>query len=726
MKLNKVFKALTTGLILALLCIPLFVTPVCADSFIPGADYVKIDKDPVGRGESITFTANSSFAGVNYTFFLLTEAQLERGAQGDYIGTARVTEGKLSFVYQIDSKQPFGKYYIKAIHALTHTTASDYYTYFTVTDVHPEPVASIDKEHVTVGNKITITGVNFPTNSLTQIKLDNVVVAKATTTSFQTMIEVTEAPYGVHHITVINQESGFSKEMDIFIDPTVIMFPIIGDPGEMCVATGTGFKAGTEVTFMIGTDKIGSVTTDDNGSFVYKELMIPKLAAGTYTIDVSDRITNLQITFTVNQLPTSISFSPAVYDYQTVGVVDASGLNGATGFVELKYKHKTLNVGSEYAKVAQGDANGFATGEFVFGKNLPYGQYDISLRAGGGQQLVKTYTVELRPTISVSKQSVLVGEEFTIEGWNFVAGSRLKLYLDDNLISDNISVESNCTFIISPKMISAANGIHTLTIVGDDITTSASISVGSTFEFQETTPSKRANVGTHLVTSGSGFLPNATVTVVALDVTDVDVSKAVTLATFKTDANGSFAVEFTITSALKAGEKNVTVSDGTNTYQAKLYMDNTAPGVPVLKAPANAERVRDKEQPITFGWNGAVDPSGVMYEFQLALDHTFTNVLIDKTTDQISVTLSAEDVFTIDDVEYNGEKLPAASSKAPYYWRVRAYDTVGNVGEWSTPSTFTTGFAMPNWIIWVYVGVGIVIVLILGVMVGRKLAYRSY
>jgi hypothetical protein len=72
----------------------------------------------------------------------------------------------------------------------------------------------------------------------------------------------------------------------------------------------------------------------------------------------------------------------------------------------------------------------------------------------------------------------------------------------------------------------------------------------------------------------------------------------------------------------------------------------------------------------------------------------------------------------------DAEKLK--SFKTPYYWRVRATDAAGDVGAWSTSNTFTIGFIWPTWIIHVWYGLGIVVALILGLWLGRRMAYQSY
>jgi phosphodiesterase/alkaline phosphatase D-like protein len=122
-------------------------------------------------------------------------------------------------------------------------------------------------------------------------------------------------------------------------------------------------------------------------------------------------------------------------------------------------------------------------------------------------------------------------------------------------------------------------------------------------------------------------------------------------------------------------------------------------------------------QPITFSWSAVTtDPSGVTYTLEISQDSTFATTIIPNITGltTTSYTMTA------------AEKLASASSKNPYYWRVQAIDLAGNVGAWSTANTFTIGFIWPSWIINVWYGLGIIVALILGLWLGRRMAYQSY
>ncbi|MBN1299695.1 MAG: T9SS type A sorting domain-containing protein [Melioribacteraceae bacterium] len=102
--------------------------------------------------------------------------------------------------------------------------------------------------------------------------------------------------------------------------------------------------------------------------------------------------------------------------------------------------------------------------------------------------------------------------------------------------------------------------------------------------------------------------------------------------------------------------------------------------IPTLSAPANLAVDQSLTPTFSFAGGGA---NTVKYQFQLATDQFFVNIIDDDAT--IAYTGA-----TINDV-YDG---PALSNNTKYYWRVRAYNDVAAGGPfyspWSTIWSFTT------------------------------------
>jgi hypothetical protein len=71
------------------------------------------------------------------------------------------------------------------------------------------------------------------------------------------------------------------------------------------------------------------------------------------------------------------------------------------------------------------------------------------------------------------------------------------------------------------------------------------------------------------------------------------------------------------------------------------------------------------------------------------------------------------------------EKLAPVKKEVPYYWRVKAIDSMGNEGEWSSPKAFHVGFTFPGWALYTLIGLGVIVLVFLAFLVGRRIAYHQ-
>jgi len=104
-----------------------------------------------------------------------------------------------------------------------------------------------------------------------------------------------------------------------------------------------------------------------------------------------------------------------------------------------------------------------------------------------------------------------------------------------------------------------------------------------------------------------------------------------------------------------------------------LLVDTTAPSAPSLLWPA--ENVLENTSTPRFRWVTVDDPSGETYEVQVAMEKYFWNVVYDKAN-------IAESEHEIENTlpDRWSDNLEVGPF---YYWRVRAKDNLGHVGEWS-------------------------------------------
>lgn len=230
-----------------------------------------------------------------------------------------------------------------------------------------------------------------------------------------------------------------------------------------------------------------------------------------------------------------------------------------------------------------------------------------------------------------------------------------------------------------------------------------------------TTQAAPAYVGMNIAISGIGFKANSSITI-------TDTTSGLLLAVTNTSINGIFQSFFEASG--RAGQHTVTASDSTDTRQVSFIMESQAPPKPALLLP---EDNTETEAQAYFDWGDVSDDSlPVTYALQLASSENFTpsSIVLEKTG-----LTSSEYTVT------QGEKL-APTEEAPYYWRVRAVDGASNDGDWSAAGLFYVAessgpglpaqpeqFSRPGWLIYLWIGLGIVGAVSLGYWLRRRITH---
>jgi hypothetical protein len=142
-------------------------------------------------------------------------------------------------------------------------------------------------------------------------------------------------------------------------------------------------------------------------------------------------------------------------------------------------------------------------------------------------------------------------------------------------------------------------------------------------------------------------------------------------------------------------------------------METTAPAIPQQSLPYGSSK---PEQPVTFDWADVTDASmPVTYSLQVAKDADYGNLVINKTG-------LADSEYTLTDAE----ELDSVSKDSPYYWRVKATDVAGNSSDWGPDGTFYVGTTWPGWLMWLWIGLGALVLGIFFFWLGRRIAFSSY
>jgi len=142
-------------------------------------------------------------------------------------------------------------------------------------------------------------------------------------------------------------------------------------------------------------------------------------------------------------------------------------------------------------------------------------------------------------------------------------------------------------------------------------------------------------------------------------------------------------------------------------------METTAPAIPQQSLPYGSSK---PEQPVAFDWADVTDASmPVTYSLQIAKDANYASIVINKTG-------LTDSNYTLADAE----ELDSVSKDSPYYWRVKATDAAGNSSDWGPNATFYVGTTWPGWLMWLWIGLGALVLGIFFFWLGRRIAFSSY
>ncbi|MBR6332453.1 MAG: hypothetical protein IKR78_04930, partial [Dehalococcoidales bacterium] len=223
MKLNKVLKTLTIGLILALLCIPLFVTPVSA-SVVP----LNVSTDEVIRGETVTLSGTYPGDLDVHATYLITFSYNKRGESQKTFFVRDIpvsnVNGKFTYDWVMPLDMDLGQYTIEGVVSTVGGGPRDPYfsANIEVKDKPAEPNMSIDKNKDLIeGDFITLKAFSLP-NGNYSIKVDGNEVASQTVVSgtLTYRYKVTKLATGVVHNISLTGSTGvdLSKSFQVKAD----------------------------------------------------------------------------------------------------------------------------------------------------------------------------------------------------------------------------------------------------------------------------------------------------------------------------------------------------------------------------------------------------------------------------------------------------------------------------------------------------------------------------
>jgi hypothetical protein len=368
-----------------------------------------------------------------------------------------------------------------------------------------------------------------------------------------------------------------------------------------------------------------------------------------------------------------------------------------------------VTIGDEEVDIESGtDDETDSSGDFDCTIIIPAataGEHTIAVEDENDHIAEATFTVE--SALGVNPAEGAIGSQATTSGTGFGGSESVTITFDGTQVK-TARTDSDGSFTASFTVPQVEAGTYTVEADDGDNSATASFTMSSSVTLgTSTSAASPGYVGMQMTMTGTGFLPNAAVSITYA-------TTPVVVATTTSDANGDFSATFTIPSS-EPGTHTITATDGINSLTETFYMESTAPSIPQPLLPEMGIKAK---QPVYFDWADVTDPSGVTYTLQIATDENFASVVLEKTD-------LANSEYTIT----AAEKLEKRIKEAPYYWRVKATDGAYNESGWTGAGTFYVGgfgfggISMPDWMIHLWWGLGAAGAGIGGFFMGKRRAY---
>ena len=656
-------------IVAAVLTIPSIILPAVP---VSAAGAISVSPGNGTVGSSVSVSGNGftpSTVNVTYTY------TVSFGGSSVTSGTV-TTAGSLSGSSFSVPSRPGNNYEVR----VTTTAGDTAIGSFTITSN-----ISLGSSSGFVGDTFYVAGNGFSASTGVTVFFDSVSVGSGTTDANgifpSTLVTVPSTGRGSHSVRVSD-----SPSYTFTVNPKIFVTPASAAVGAQITVSGTGFSASSTASFFIDDASIsGSAAVDATGGLSGTALTIPAVSGGSHTLKVLDSGGgSATVALTTSA---AMTISPQNGPAGTVVTVSGKGFGTGKG-ITITWKGSGITTSPS---PVTSDTTGSFTATFVVPAGLA-GSYPVAATDG---TFTGTANFDMKANATINSPKDQVGKRLTVSGEGFLAGSPVTVKYDNVQIT-TVNADSNGAFTVSITIPASAAGSHTIT-ASDSINT---VPVTFTVEPAASLNPTSGFVGGDVTATGSGFGVSKSINI---KYDDIQVSSA------STDASGGFNVTFKAP-ASRGGNHVVSVSDGTNTITINFAMDSTPPPLPANLIPENGASA---DSTAKFTWSVSPDPSGVTYDLQVATDATFSVIILEK-----------KGLITPGYQATEAEKFKTVSSNEPYYWRVKAIDGAFNESDWTTPQTFTVGFVMPVWAIYVMVIMAMILFGLAGFWIGRKTSFR--
>jgi hypothetical protein len=508
-----------------------------------------------------------------------------------------------------------------------------------------------------------------------------------------------EATKGSHNVYLVNNTYAdpATDTFDTFeVLPSVKTDLSEGPVGTEVTLDGYGFSNGQDirVTLYQGGVKKGEEKTADansNGSWALP-YTIPSTPRGNYILKVEAQ----EGTIWVGWVNKDFEVTPQITVNKDAGTVGQTIQVNGTGFaseeedIEITFDGEVVKP-STYPNV---DEDG-SWNAVIAVPPLKSGIYPID--ASG--KLTRARDVPdvdftVSPGIWVEPSSAYVGDTITVAGGGFEPEETgIRVTFAGQAVATGITADIDGIWGSSLVLPASAFGSQTVSASGD-ITSTVTTTLNTKAQITALSPAEGAP-GDLVTLTGNGFHGSQALT--------VTIGGIVASGNPQTQSNGNFNISFRVPGGSIQGERTLVVTDeGGATDSIDFTVTEKILSTTPLPVSPKESTLRSGE--VTFNWQGETGSTTYTYTIEINITAGSGNIW--------SKSGIAESSYTLTE----SEALP----KNTYYWRAKVVDDYGNEGPWSDYIEFRVS-PIPTW---VWVVIGLVVLVVLMVVAYRETKFR--
>jgi hypothetical protein len=296
------------------------------------------------------------------------------------------------------------------------------------------------------------------------------------------------------------------------------------------------------------------------------------------------------------------------------------------------------------------------------------------------------------PGIWIEPISAYIGDTINVTGGGFALGETgIRIYLDGiDVTPATITADMTGCWESFFTLPTSTYGSHTVSASGDITQPAVTSTVNTKARILEISPVEGAP-GDLVSLHGDGFHGSQQLT--------VSVGGVAASGDMFSQSNGNVDISFRVPKGSVEGQQTVVVTDESGA-SGSVTFTVTQKTLTIVPLPISPKDSTLRSGTVTYRWQGTTGSTGYSYTLEVSGEGSSWSKSL------------AESTYTLTEDE--------ALGKGTYHWRVKIVDDYGNEGPWSESIEFRVS-PIPTW---VWVVVGLVVLIVLLVVAYRETRFR--